>query len=123
MAMPDTKKDDKTTDPAPPKAGPTEEAPAFKNAGEEKTQPGQREIISGSVEHEQVLKAYANATSYAPDVNVVPAPVPEAEQRSAGQMPDKPEGDAGLLPSKNEPTQGAAQQAAVKPTAQTGDKK
>ena len=49
---------------------------AFKNAGEEETKPGQTEVEAGSVEHQQVLKAFPNATSYGPDVNVV-LPPPE----------------------------------------------
>jgi len=51
--------------------------PEFKNAGEEETKPGQTEVEAGSVEHQQVLKAFPNATSYGPDVNVVLPPEEE----------------------------------------------
>lgn len=45
--------------------------------GYDETQPGQTEVVAGSVEHQQVLKAYPNATSYAGDVNVVLPPEEE----------------------------------------------
>ena len=136
----DDKRDENKIDPAPPRAGPTEEAPSFKNAGEDETKPGQREVISGSPEHVQLLMAYPNATSYAFDVNIVPAPEPQTsdvpstqsqppvDDRVPEHMPDKPEGNAGLLPSRPTPTQSTAtQQAEVKPDANKpadkGDKK
>ncbi len=43
----------------------------FRDAGYDETLPGQEEIQSGSVEHQQVLNSYPTATHYAPDVNVV----------------------------------------------------
>jgi len=51
----------------------------FKDVGEEETQPGQKEVVAGTVEHEQLLKSFHNATSYAPNVNVV-VPEPEPEE-------------------------------------------
>jgi phosphatidate phosphatase PAH1 len=42
----------------------------FKDAGEDETLPGQQEIQSGSVEHQQTLNSYPTATHYGPDVNV-----------------------------------------------------
>ena len=59
-------------------------------AGEEEApvepMPGQTVIVAGSPEHEALLKAYPNATSYGPDVVIVPAPEPvveeEAEERA-----------------------------------------
>lgn len=50
---------------------------APKDVGGEETQPGQTEVVAGTVEHQQVLNAYPNATSYAGDVNVVLPPVEE----------------------------------------------
>jgi hypothetical protein len=50
---------------------------AFKEAGYDETQPGQQEVVAGTVEHEQLLKSFPNATSYAPDVNVVVPLEPE----------------------------------------------
>ena len=50
---------------------------APKDVGGEETQPGQTEVVAGTVEHQQVLKAYPNATSYAGDVNVVLPPEEE----------------------------------------------
>jgi hypothetical protein len=54
-----------------------------------KTQPGQREVVSGSPEHVTLLQAHPNATTYGPDVNVVPAPPPvsleEQERRRQEQ--------------------------------------
>jgi hypothetical protein len=38
------------------------------------TQPGQTEVVAGSVEHEKVLQAFPNATHYGPDHNVVFGP-------------------------------------------------
>ena len=66
--------------------------PAFKNAGEDETKPGQTEVEAGSVEHQQVLKAYPNATSYGPDVNVVlppeeEPPPPETLSGAAARTP------------------------------------
>jgi hypothetical protein len=63
----------------------------FKNAGEEETKPGQTEVEAGSVEHQQVLKAFPNATSYGPDVNVVlpPEPPPPPPDGGAMRAPDK----------------------------------
>jgi hypothetical protein len=55
--MPDTKAEVKTTD-----------------VGSAETQPGQTEVQAGSVEHQQVLSSFPNATSYGPDVNVVVPP-------------------------------------------------
>ena len=55
--MPDTKAEVKPTD-----------------VGSAETQPGQTEVVAGTVEHQQVLNAYPNATSYAGDVNVVVPP-------------------------------------------------
>jgi hypothetical protein len=56
------------TDPPPP------------DVGGEPTLPGQTEVVAGTPEHEALLNAYPNATSYAPDVNVVlPADVPPEE--------------------------------------------
>jgi len=49
------------------------------NVGEEETKPGQKEIVAGSPEHEALLKANPNASSYAPEVNVVLPPEPEPE--------------------------------------------
>lgn len=40
---------------------------------------GKTVIVSGSPEHEALLKAYPNATSYPADVVIVPAPEPEPE--------------------------------------------
>ena len=51
------------------------EVAAPKNVGEEVTQPGQVEVVAGTVEHVQVLNAYPTASSYGPDVNVVLPPV------------------------------------------------
>ena len=58
----------------------------FKDAGEDETLPGQQEIASGSVEHQQTLNSYPTATHYGPDVNVKaeeppepPEPPPETE--------------------------------------------
>src|SRR5580765_3812692 len=45
--------------------------------GYEETQPGQVEIVAGTVEHVQLLNSYPNATTYGPDVNVVVPPSPE----------------------------------------------
>lgn len=53
------------------------EAAEFIDAGYEETMPGQAEVVAGTVQHEQLLNAYHNATSYGPDVNVV-VPEPEA---------------------------------------------
>ena len=62
--------------------------PAFKNAGEEETKPGQTEVEAGSVEHQQVLKAYPNATSYGPDdVNIVLPPEQTPEAMAGGIQP------------------------------------
>jgi hypothetical protein len=61
--------------------------------GYDETQPGQTEIVAGSVEHQQVLNAYPNATSYASDVNVIVAPEPEVEQ-------PPPEGGVTRAPDK-----------------------
>ncbi len=69
--------------------------PEFKNAGEEETKPGQTEVEAGSVEHQQVLKAFPNATSYGPDVNVVlpppetPPDPPSTLSGGAYRAPDK----------------------------------
>lgn len=49
----------------------------FRDAGQDPTLPGQEEIVAGTPEQERVLKAYPQATSYGPDVNVVEAPPPE----------------------------------------------
>jgi hypothetical protein len=38
---------------------------------------GKTVIVAGSPEHEALLKSYPNATSYGPDVVIVPAPEPE----------------------------------------------
>lgn len=51
------------------------EVAAPKNVGEAETQPGQVEVVAGTVEHVQVLQSYPNASSYGPDVNVVLPPV------------------------------------------------
>jgi hypothetical protein len=48
-----------------------------------KTQPGQREVVSGSPEHVTLLQAHPNATTYGPDVNVVPAPPPQPQHHEA----------------------------------------
>jgi hypothetical protein len=48
--------------------------------GDKPTLPGQREIVIGSPEHEALLKANPNATSYGPDVNLVQPPEPEPEE-------------------------------------------
>jgi hypothetical protein len=58
--MPDTKAEVKPTD-----------------VGGAPTAPGQTEVVAGTVEHQQVLNAYPNATSYAGDVNVVLPPEEE----------------------------------------------
>jgi hypothetical protein len=44
--------------------------------GYDVTEPGQEEVVAGSVEHQQVLSSFPNATSYGPDVNVVVPPEP-----------------------------------------------
>lgn len=49
-----------------------EEVPVDPNAGK-------TVIVAGSPEHEALLKANPNATSYGPDVVIVPAPEPEPE--------------------------------------------
>lgn len=41
------------------------------SGGDVPTLPGQTELVAGSVEHQQELNKFANATSYASDVNVV----------------------------------------------------
>lgn len=64
------------------------EAAEFIDAGYEETMPGQVEVVAGTVQHEQVLNSYHNATSYGPDVNVVvPEPVEEV-------LPDPPPEDS-----------------------------
>jgi hypothetical protein len=45
--------------------------------GYDETLPGQAEVVAGSPEHERELKAFPNATSYGPDVNVVLPPEEE----------------------------------------------
>jgi hypothetical protein len=61
--------------------------------GYDVTEPGQTEIVAGSVEHQQVLNAYPNATSYASDVNVIIPPDPEPEvpppEGGVTRAPDK----------------------------------
>jgi hypothetical protein len=47
---------------------------AFADEGYDETQPGQIEVIAGTVEHEKLLQLYPNATSYGPDHNVVFGP-------------------------------------------------
>ena len=77
----------------------------FKNAGEEETKPGQTEVEAGSVEHQQVLKAYPNATSYGPDVNVVLPPEPPPPEGGATRAPDKlPEGTPRPGEAREKPT-------------------
>jgi hypothetical protein len=73
----------------------TQNEAGFRDAGYDETLPGQHEVEAGSVEHVQLLKSYPNATSYAPDVNVVakeeaeppPEPLPEEDelQREEGE--------------------------------------
>jgi hypothetical protein len=66
----------------------------FKDAGEDETLPGQQEIASGSVEHQQTLNSYPTATHYGPDVNVKaeeppeepPPPEPEVENERRETM-------------------------------------
>lgn len=57
----------------------TQDESGFRNAGDDETLPGQHEVEAGSVEHQQLLKSYPNATSYAPDVNVVSTPQTRGE--------------------------------------------
>jgi len=52
------------------------EAEQQHGAGYDDTLPGQTEIVAGSPEHEALLRANPNASSYGPEVNVVVAPVP-----------------------------------------------
>jgi len=49
------------------------------DVGTAETQPGQTEVVAGTPEHEALLKANPNASSYAPEVNVVLPPEPEPE--------------------------------------------
>jgi len=85
----------------------SETSPEFKNVGDTPTAPGQTEVIAGSVEHQQVLKAYPNATSYSSDVNVVvpveePPPPPEG---GATRAPEKlPESTPKLGEAREKPT-------------------
>jgi hypothetical protein len=67
----------------------------FRDAGYDETLPGQEEIQSGSVEHQQVLNSYPTATHYAPDVNVIAKdeepeepPPPEADETRREQDDD-----------------------------------
>lgn len=53
---------------------------APKDVGGAPTAPGQTEVVAGTVEHQQLLKSFPNATSYAPDVNVILPPEPTEEQ-------------------------------------------
>ena len=60
------------------------------DAGYEETLPGQIEVVAGTVQHEQVLNSYKNATSYGPDHNVVvpepPPPPPDPPPENGGTL-------------------------------------
>ena len=58
----------------------------YRDAGQDPTLPGQREIEGGSVEHQRLLKQYPNATSYGPDVNVVENEEPQQPQVDHAKM-------------------------------------
>ena len=62
----------------------------FRDAGYDETLPGQEEIQSGSVEHQQVLNSYPTATHYAPDVNVVAKDEEPGGTATAGSIRDTP---------------------------------
>ena len=70
------------------------EVTEFADAGYDETQPGQTEVVAGTVEHQQLLNSYHNATSYGPDHNVV---VPADEP-----PPDPPPEDGALSVEEEE---------------------
>jgi hypothetical protein len=57
------------------------------------TLPGQTEIVVGSPEHEALLKANPNASSYGPDVNIVQPPEPVVEDEGEPVEPEVPPKD------------------------------
>ena len=57
------------------------------DVGMDVTQPGQEEVMAGSVEHVHLLKAFPNVTSYAPDVNIILPPEPTEEQMAKAIPP------------------------------------
>lgn len=68
--------DRKSADDAAVKAEPEE----YVGEGYDETKPGQTEIVAGTPEHQRLLNAYPNATSYSEDTNVVvPDPVEDGE--------------------------------------------
>ena len=60
----------------------------FHDAGYDETIPGQTEIVSGTPEHERELKAFPNASSYGPHVNVIAAEPVEPEEEPPVQEPE-----------------------------------
>ena len=58
---------------------------AFHDEGYDTTEPGQNEVIAGSVEHIHLLKSYPNATSYAGEVNIVLPPEEEEGEGEEGE--------------------------------------
>ena len=75
--------DRKSADDAAVKAEPEE----YVGEGYDETQPGQTEIVAGTPEHQRLLNAYPNATSYSEDTNVV---VPEPPAEGEGGPPAAP---------------------------------
>lgn len=48
---------------------------------------GKTVIVAGSPEHEALLQQYPNASSYGPDVVIVPAPEPVVEEAEERDLP------------------------------------
>jgi hypothetical protein len=57
-----------------------EEVPVDPNAGK-------TVIVAGSPEHEALLNQYPNASSYGPDIVIVPAPEPEPVAEEERDLP------------------------------------
>jgi hypothetical protein len=77
--MSDTENDDQAED------------KAFRDAGYDETQRGQTEVEAQTPEHERLLKAHPNATSYGPEVNVVVPLEPEEDEEDESEDEEEEE--------------------------------